>query len=78
MGAKFEAWRAADQTAYQAEMQIHNRGRRHGHMPSLEELERIRELRRVADQLFNEAMRELSQEVGAAMRGGLSEFRRSR
>jgi hypothetical protein len=76
MGTKFETWRAADQTAHQAEMQIRNRGRRHGYMPPLEELERVRALRRVADQLFDEAMLELSQEVGAAIRGGVSEFRR--
>lgn len=67
MGIKLKVWQAADRSAHDAEMRIRSFGRRYGHMVLEEEVARARELRQRADRLFDEAMREISSEVGKAV-----------
>jgi len=66
VGTKFEMWREADRTAHEAELQIRSFGKRYGHLVPEKEGARARELRQSADRLFDEAMIELSIEVGKA------------
>ena len=65
MGTKLKIWQTADRTAHDAEMQIRSYGRRYTVLEA--EVAQARELRARADRLFDEAMREISAEVGKAV-----------
>lgn len=65
MGTKLEEWRQADRKAHAAEMWLCGVGKQREYAAApLAEVSAAKELRRLADRLFDEAMQELQAEIG--------------
>lgn len=76
MGTKLEEWRQADRRAHAAEVWLCGLGKQREYAPApLAVLAAAKELRLVADRLFDEAMQELQAEIagrGAGRRAASS------
>jgi hypothetical protein len=67
MGRKYEQWRELDHRAFVIEARVRSSAKDHGSAGHTLDAERATELRADADKLFAEAMREINDEVRAAM-----------
>lgn len=70
MGTKLEEWRQADRRAHAAEMWLCGGGKQREYAAApLAEVTAAKELRQVADRLFDEAMQELQAEIAGSGAG---------
>lgn len=78
MGVKLEKWRDADRLAHAAEMWLRGFSRRHDCEVPAADAEAARQLRDVADRLFEAAMAELQGEIGGALNAACQSSGRAR